>query len=471
MDVLLINPPAVQGVAMVREGRCMQRAGAWTAVWAPISLATIAAVLMNSGFKCHLADCIIEGLDTPQLLNRFSRLRPKLAVINTATPSIVSDLALAHDLKQAFPGLVTLAIGIHVSALPEASLALAPSLDAVVRAEPELTVREAAERLRQGLGLSGVAGLSLRLGDTIVHEPDREPADLERLPFPAWDLVPRDLYRMPLRDRPFLLVSTSRGCPYTCEFCADSTYYGKALRLKSPERIVKELAWIKTKFGITDFLFWAESFTLRRDWTLAVTNALIASGLKLDWVCNSRGDHATPEVLAKLKAAGCWMIGFGLESGSQKMLDLMGKRATVAEHRQAVLAAHAAGLMTTAHMVLGFPGETPETIQETIAFANSLPLDFVQFYCAVPFPGSELYRRAKAEGWIITDDWSRFEQNFSVLDLPDLKAAEVMAWRRKAYRSFYLRPGRILQAVRQNPTPSGLLKLWRMSTQFRDWIA
>lgn len=471
MEVLLINPPAAEGVAIVREGRCMQRAGAWTAVWAPISLATIGAVLLQAGFSCHLADCIIEGLDSAGLLERFGRLRPRLAVLNTATPSIGSDLKLARELKHAFPGIVTLAIGIHPTALPEETLQMAPELDAIVRGEPELTIRESAERIQQNRPLAGVPGLSVRQDGQIVHGPERPPAELDELPFPAWHLVRRELYRLPFSHRPFLLVATSRGCPYTCAFCADSTYYGRRLRLKSPGRLVKELDWVKTKFGISDFLFWAESFTLKRDWTLAVADALLAAGLQVKWVCNSRGDQVDEELLRQLKAAGCWMIGFGLESGAQKILDLMGKKTTVEQHRRAVLAAKAAGLMVTAHMVLGYPGETEATIKETIAFVQSLPLDYVQFYCAVPFPGSALYLRAKAEGWINTNDWSRFEQNFSVLDLPGLKAEEVMAWRRRAYRRFYFRPRRILRVLGQNASPAGLVNLWRMFRQFQDWMA
>jgi anaerobic magnesium-protoporphyrin IX monomethyl ester cyclase len=470
MNVLLINPPAPKGVAMVREGRCMQRKGAWTAVWSPISLATIAAVLEQEGFHCQLVDCIIEGIGTEELVQRARKYPPKLAVINTATPSIDSDLKLAAFLKQAFPGITTLAIGIHVTALPDESLEMEPQLDAVVRGEPELTIREVAERLRLNKTLEGVTGLSLRNNDQIWHYPDREPADLDQLPFPAWHLVRRDLYLMPFLNRPFLLVGTNRGCPYPCAFCADATYYGKRVRLKSPQRIVRELDWIKTKFHIRDFLFWAESFTLNQEWAKEVADAIKRAGLDIAWVCNSRPDNVDPVLLDKIKAAGCWMIGYGLESGSEQMLRAMDKRATVEQNREAVIMAKRAGLDVTAHMVIGFPGETRETIQQTIEFARSLPLDSVQFYCAVPFPGSRLYIQAKKHGWINTTDWELFEQNYSVLDLPTMTAKEIMEWRKRAYQSFYLSPGKFLKISLRFMTMPGITHMARMIREFRGWV-
>jgi anaerobic magnesium-protoporphyrin IX monomethyl ester cyclase len=470
MNVLMVNPPAPQGVEIVREGRCMQRKGAWTAVWPPISLASIAAALEQEGFHCQLVDCIIEGLGTEDLVSRAGNYTPHLAVINTATPSINADLKIASALKKAFPGITTLAIGIHVTALPDDCLEMEPDLDGIVRGEPELTVREAAERLRLNKSLAGVSGLSLREGDQIRHYPDREPADLDRLPFPAWHLVQRDLYRMPFLNRPFLLVGTNRGCPYVCEFCADATYYGRKLRLKSPERLVRELDWIKTKFGIRDFLFWAESFTLNPEWTKEVAKAIIRARLDIAWVCNSRPDHVDPELLEKIHAAGCWMIGYGLESGSDEILKAMNKKATVDQNRTAVLMAKRAGLDVTAHMVLGFPGETEETIRKTISFARSLPLDFAQFYCAVPFPGSRLYHNAKKHGWLNTTDWKWFEQNYSVLDLPTISAQEIMEWRRKAYYSFYLSPRRLLNISGRFMSRNGITQMRRMLKEFRGWV-
>lgn len=470
MRVHLINPPAANGVDMVREGRCMQRAGAWTAVWAPISLATIAAVLEESGMTCRIDDCIIEKLDVLSLLERARKFGADLFIINTATPSIIFDLVLADRLKQEFPDSTAVAIGIHVTALAEQSLASAPGLDAVARGEPELSVRDLALAIRDGKTAEPPPGITMKTKAGIINGPDRPPADLDRLPPPAWRLVRTDLYRMPFSNRPFLLVGTSRGCPFHCDFCADPAYYGHALRTKSPENIVDELKSARDQFGIRDFLFWSESFTLKREWTMAVLREIIGADPGISFVCNSRTDHVDPELLALLKQAGCWMIGFGLESGSQRMLDLMNKKVTVEVNREAVIMAKRAGLQVTAHLVIGYPGETAETARETIEFACGLPLDYAQFYCAVPFPGSALYERAASEGLISDSSWDMYEQNCAVLSGPELSAEEVMAWRRRAYKRFYSNPSRVWRVLRHRVGLRGAPAFARMVLSFREWI-
>ncbi len=470
LRIQMINPPAASGVDMVREGRCMQRAGAWTAVWAPISLATIAAVLEDEGAGCRLDDCIIEGLDKDELLQRARAFQPRMFVINTATPSIDSDLGLADELKKEFPDSKILAIGIHVTALPEQSLKTAAGLDAVVRGEPELTVRDAARAVERGQTLKGIPGMSLRDGDGFSHGPDREPAVLDQLPFPAWGLVKTHLYRMPFSAKPFLLIGTSRGCPYHCTFCADPAYYGHKLRTKSPERVAAEIEHVREEFAIYDFLFWSESFTLNREWAARVLEEIIKLDLGVRFVVNSRTDHVDPELLGLLHRAGCWMIGLGLESGSQRILDLMNKKVTVERNRQAVEQAKKAGLQVTAHMVLGYPGETEDTVRQTIDFACSLPLDYAQFYCAVPFPGSPLFNTASEKGWVEQEPWHRFEQNFAVMDLPGMSPAELQAWRRRAYRRFYASPSRVWRVIRRDVGVRGMPAFARMVIEFRGWV-
>ncbi len=453
---------------MVREGRCMQRAGAWTAVWAPISMATIAGVLENAGHTVLLTDCIVENVNTSSLAGMAARFDPHLIVLNVATPSVKSDIATAQVLKKNCPGAKVGAFGIHVTALPEDTLGMNSALNFVIRGEPEGAIEEL---VGAGLNPRGVAGLSRREGEEVVHEPDRAPvADIDSMPFPAWRLVDRKRYIMPFTNRRFLLLGTGRGCPHNCAFCADPTFYGRKLRLREPRRVVDEMEWVGRNFGIRDFLFWSESFTLKRDYAANICDEILRRGIETSWAANSRVDDVDPELLRLMKRAGCWVIGYGAEAGTDKALRLMKKNITTEAIREAVHRTVETGIGAVAHVVLGYPGETEEDVLETISFIKSLPLDFAQFYCAVPFPGSPLYERALGKGWINTSDWSKFEQNHCVLDTPWLAASKVMELRERAFREFYLRPRAFLSAARYVKSPSVAMRMARMLLQFRNWI-
>lgn len=473
MRVLFLNPPPVEGVNVVREGRCMQRTGAWTAVWAPVSLATTAAVLREQEMEVRLADCSVEDIDLAGLGRIIREWQPSLVVINTATPSIESDVAIASLVRQEQPQAKSVAIGIHPSALPASCFDMDDKLDMVVRGEPEFAVRDAALALRDGSDPGSVAGLSWRDGEGVIHENKERPfiADLDELPFPAWDLVDTGLYSLPFSGKPFLLVATARGCPYGCTFCANKIYYGSRLRKRSPGRIVDEMQWAGERFGIHDFLIWSESFTNDQEYAMETAAEIRRRGLGIDWVCNSRVDTVSPRLLEAIKAAGCWMIGYGIESGSQEVLDSVRKGTTLAQSANAVRMAQEAGLEVTGHCILGFPGETEATMQETINFTKFLKLDYVQFYCAVAFPGSSLYSRCIESGWIEDGaDWKYFEQNFSVINTPQLRAEQVMAARERAYRQFYRQPHVVLNSVRKIRRPADAANFARMVKDFLTWV-
>ncbi len=466
MRALLVNPPPYRGVAQVREGRCMQRRGAWTSVWPPLSLALTAAVLRRAGHQVRLIDAITANLSLEQLAAEADGYGPGLCIVNTATPSIDGDVAAAAAIKGRIPSCRTALIGIHPAALPDETFALSPLFDAIVRGEPEA----AALDLASAQPLASIPGISFRTARGIRHNPDRAPiAGLDRLPFPAWDLIDIGGHRMPLSGEPFLLVPTGRGCPRHCRFCADHAYYGRRLRLFTPERIVDEIEHDLTAHGVRQFLFWAESFTLNRQHALTTAEELIRRRLSVGWVCNSRVDQVDPELLAAFRRAGCWMIGYGFESGSQRVLDLMGKGTTLAQAELAVDWAHRAGLQVTGHLMLGYPGETEQDIRQTINFAKGLRLDFAQFYAAVPFPGSDLYRQAVTHGWLTCSDWSRFEQNYSVLNAGQVLPSAVERLRRQAYRSFYLRPSQIIRTVRNLRTTGARRQALAAALDFGSW--
>lgn len=466
MKVLLINPPAYLGVSQVREGRCMQRAGAWTSVWPPLSLALTAAVLRRAGHQVRLNDCIVENISREGLAEIARDFKPDWCLFNSATPSIAGDMETVDVLKKALPACRMAVLGIHPTALPEETFALSQQLEVIIMGEPEQTALE----LISADALDNVAGISYRKNGIIKHNPPR-PAieDLDSLPFPAWDLIQRDLYKLPLSDKPFLLLATNRGCPFKCKFCADHVYYGRKLRKFSPQRIVDEIEHDIKEIGVKEFLFWAESFTLDRQHAIAVAEEIISRKLEIGWVCNSRVDQVDREMLEAFKRAGCWMIGFGVESGSQRMLDLMRKGTTLEQSREAVKTAQEAGLQVTAHVMIGYPGETAGEIKQTIALVKELKFDFAQFYAAVPFPGSELFREVKAKGMTTTDDWRYYEQNFCVIRTDQLEPRQVERWRNKAFREFYLRPGQIIKTMAHLRTPGAWRQALKAIWEFKDW--
>ncbi|MFA5070493.1 MAG: radical SAM protein [Patescibacteria group bacterium] len=449
----------------------MQRKGAWTAVWAPISLATMGAIFEKEGYAVKLNDCIVENIDFRQLEKIIRQFSPSVVIINTATPSIESDLKVAALAKSIDRRILTVVFGIHVTALPKETLEMAKDLDLVVRGEPEETVKEIAAYLNRGDRLENIKGLSYRKNGQIIQQEDRPLVqNLDTFPFPAWHLVDISKYTLPFKNKPFLLVDTGRGCPFNCTFCSAAAFYGHQVRLRSVKNLVDELVYIKDKYKVDEFLFWTESFTLNNDYAKAVCREIISRHLKIGFVCNSRVTGIDRELLALIKKAGGWMIGYGVESGSQKILDQAKKGITLKQIEEAVNLAKEVGLDVTAHVIFGLPGETQETMRETLKFCLRLPLDYAQFYCAVPFPGSQFYQEAKQNNWLVDSRWPYLEQNFCVIDYFSLSSRQIMDFRRQAFRKFYLRPKMIFKALGRIDSWWSIKYFFSMLKDFLTWI-
>ena len=252
------------------------------------------------------------------------------------------------------------------------------------------------------------------------------------------------------------MVAPTRGCPYSCSFCTTHSYYGSSLRRRSPGRVVQEIRRNVESFGVRDFLFWSDTFTLDRQYVKDLCRAILDSKLKVSWACNSRIDTADLETFRIMKKAGCWMVSYGIESSSQDVLNRSKKGAEVQDADQAVRWTQEAGMMATGHFVLGLPGDTVSSIQETIAFSMTLGLDFAQYYCAVPFPGSSLYQEAKENGWLPDTPWEDFRQDKALLQLPGLPPETVERLRDDAYKRFYSNPKAWLskiQLIRPSAVP------------------
>lgn len=447
MRTLLINPPPVDGERFIREGRCMQSVDSWAAIWPPLSLGILASQARRHG-DIDLFDANVEdSYDIERTVARAVAFEPDVVVVNTSFPSIEGDAACAQALKNACPNATIVGFGVFFSLLDEQALAACPGFDVGITGEPEPTFAELLERLASGRDLEGLAGALRRAGDTVVKGPARAfMEDLDRLPFAARDLFRNESYTLPHNGRPFTLINVSRGCPYPCIYCIAPTYYGKTIRRHSLEYVLRELEHCQKEHGIDQFLFWEEVFTLDRPFGMALCDAIIERGWKISWATTTRADRVDLEILRKMKAAGCDLLGLGIESGVQEILDTAKKKETVTQIEEAVVLCRHAGLRTMGHFIFGLPGETEETVKRTIDFGLSLGLDYIQCYAAVPYPKTELWEMAREHGWLRSDRWQEFDfGGRSSMDVGSIRPDQVDAAREELFRRFYLRPKTLMR--------------------------
>ncbi len=462
--ILLVNPPHPEGKGFTREGRCTQEARVWATQWPPVSLATAAAFLEAGGRRTLILDCPAVGMNLEALRRRAEAFEPAWIFVTTGTPTLSADLAAARQLKQAAPAAQVAVLGTHVTADPESALS-AGGIDAVIRGEPEGTIAALCRSKTEDC--KKVAGISFVDADGAVrHNPDRPWLDPVDIPAPAWDRLDLSPYRLPLKGRPFLIVAPVRGCPYRCTFCTAPQYYGRALRMRPVSRVADEIEQNVARFGITDYLIWADTFTASRSYVADFCREIRRRRLRIAWTCNSRVDTVDDEILAEMKRAGCWMISYGIESADERVLSRSKKNITAADSARAVAAARRTGLVVSGHFIFGLPGDSTARMNKTLAFALELPLDIGQFYAASPFPGTGLFSEALEKGWLRPD--AAGSQSRSVMDLPNLSAGEVDAFRRMAFRKFYLRP-KVMLRLLSLVSPAAFPHLAQSLLRFSGW--
>jgi anaerobic magnesium-protoporphyrin IX monomethyl ester cyclase len=471
MRILLFNLPGPGGEGYIREGRCEQRLSSFMYRMLPVSLPSTAGLLRAEGHQVRILDASTQRVAPHEITHEVRRFDPALVVMTLSTPTYESDVAIIKDLT-GWTRAYLAAIGVHVTANPAETLADS-RLHAVVRGEPEWTVADLAAALASGRDLATVHGLSFRRADgEVVHNADRGfEGDLDELPPPARDLVREEDYFLPIVNRPYTLVVPSRGCPHHCTYCTAPSYYGKRLRQRTPARVVDEIEEIARRGVVKDFTMWSDTFTLDRKFVMDMCRELQARRLDIRWMCNSRVDSIDAEMAAAMQASGCVGISFGIESGVQQILDNVRKGTTVEQGRIAVRTVKTAGMQTLGHFILGLPGETPETIRQTIDYAKEVDPDWAQFYCATPFPGTAFMAEAKKAGHLSeTAPWRAYEFNTPIISTPTLSAAELKRARMRAYLEFYARP-RIVKRVIGQVRPEHLFGLFGQAYAFaRGWV-
>ena len=418
------------------------------AIFIPLGISYLAAALEEKGYQVDVIDCQVSKPTREDLEAEFKRRQPDVVGVTSATLTYLPAVEIVKTAKQALPNCLTMMGGPHVTVLDEQTLSENPEVDIVVRGEGEQTMLELAKLVsnRDLKTLGEVAGITFRKNGQIFHTPDRPfIKDIDALPHPAHKHFEVSMYR--ILGKMYLPIITSRGCPYQCAFCLASRMCGRGFRARSPSKVVDELEWLRDTFGANAFAFYDDTFTFDVKRALAICDEMQNRKVGLPWDCRTRVDRVTKDVLAKLRNANCQLIHFGVESGSQKMLDAMKKGTTVEQNERAIKWAKEVGISVAISLVAGYPGETPEMLKQTINFIRRTEPDYVYMCEAVPYPGTELYDLVKELGWEMSSDWSQYHEQTQVFKSPLLPLQTIEETKKAFYDhffspSYYLRKSR-----------------------------
>ncbi len=467
--ILLIVPPTGR---FIREDRCQTPIDKLKTVSLrpPIDLLYTAGAYESVGCDCRLFDYPAENLGWDHLERQLSEWRPDHLVMSITTPSLEGDLAAANLAKKVSPKTLTIAKGAHFNTLDLDTLRSCASLDVAMRGEYELTAMD----LGRGLPLAEIAGITWR---TPAGEAQRNPArplaaDLDELPFPARHLAKNRLYTRPDTGEPQTTLVTNRGCPHSCTYCLSRQVSGSRNRYRSVENVMAEIRECVGRHGVRNFLFRSDLFTQNRKWVIELCQAIIDSGLKIQWASNSRVDTINEEVLGWMKKAGCWVIAYGVESGSQETLDRIHKKATVQQAVDAIALTRRMGIRSSAYLLFGLPWDSDETLREQMEFACRLDPDFFEVFFIYPFPGTEMYEESVAAGLLAPGEIPRDAYGVPAMPTLHLTREQLIAWRKRALRRFYMRPAYILRTLRGAGSMHAIGNYIRLGwDQMRDLIS
>lgn len=471
VDIMLVNPPTPDGGLWIRTQHRVGRRTRENMVWPQVSLAQMAA-LLHPVYKIKVVDCNAERMGWPEFTRLLDKYQPKYYLTQMTAPTLENDLYgcfLAHA-----RGAKTIAFGTHITPIPVETMRPYPSLDIALVGEPDLTIRDLLDHLEGriderspeikamfdkhdpmykpsfnedgSVNMHGIKGIAWRKnGEIILNFPRPFVADLDQMPIPMHELLPLQTYRMPLIKGPFTFIVTSRGCPAGCTYCIKHVSYQYATRLRSPKLIMEEL-WYLKKLGIHNIHMYADLFTVNRDQVVELCKMIIEENIGIKWTCNSRVDFVDEEMLALMGKAGCRLISWGIESGNEQILKHARKGAYPDKAERALRWAKKAGIMNWGYFIIGLPGETEETIRETIDFAKKLPLDIALFHVAAPYPGTPFFFEVVENKWFRPGTrWEQVDMDKgTVLDYPNISAERLLYWQKRAFREWAFRPGPLL---------------------------
>jgi anaerobic magnesium-protoporphyrin IX monomethyl ester cyclase len=430
LHVTLVNPPYPRGDFLHPP-------------FPPLGLGYLAAVLLKNQFEVDVIDCTTTKMTHEEAGKEISKRQPDIVGITSTILTYKSALKIAKIAKEVCPKCITILGGPLVTFWDEKALQQCASLDIVVRKEGENTMLELVQRIEAGKDYSDVLGTTCRKDGKIVKNPDRPYIqNLDDTPLPARHLWPKESFT---RYGIFNLVS-SRGCLEWCNFCTEVRLHGRKHRGRSPKNVVDELEFLHNKYGAEYFCFLDAAFTANQHRAAEICEEIKNRKLKIKWSCETRIDMISKELLHKMKEAGCISIWFGVESGSQTVLNGMKKGISLAQVERTFKMAKEAGIKPEPNMILGFPGETKKTTWESIRFVKKLNPDHMGCYAvATPYPGTPMYDIIEKNGWLEVTDFEKYDTATATFGTPTLSMKELTKIYDQAFKGYYYHPTYVLR--------------------------
>ncbi|HSD82366.1 MAG TPA: radical SAM protein [Anaerolineae bacterium] len=527
VDILLVNPPTPDKAIWIRSQHRVGRRSRENMIWPQMELAQMAAMLMPD-YTVEIIDANALRMSWPEFEAKLKELRPRFYLTQVTAPTLTNDMYGAFLARSL--GAITIGFGTHVTPMPRETLEQFPALDFVLRGEPELTLRELMDTVMAANGLwsvedgkllcadrhpadesghlaammkdadpmwtpawtaaitdrpladermkvapsqlAAIRGLAWRRDGEIAVNFDRPfIRNLDDLPIPAHHLLPFDKYRIPAIKGTYTFIVTSRGCTAGCKYCIKHVSYQFSIRLRSPENIMQELRVLKN-LGLKHVHMYADLFTVNREQVMKLCQMMIDEKLGLTWTCNSRVDYVDEEMLKLMGKSGCTYISWGIESSNEQILKRAAKGYRLEQAPRALKWAHQAGIKNWGYFIIGLPGETPETIRQTIKFAKELPLDIALFHVAAPYPGTPFFFEVLENNWFRPDtQWEQVDMDKStVLDYQGLTAEELEYWQKRAFREWAFRPGPMWTFIKSINGPRVFKSAFEIALGTLGWV-
>jgi radical SAM superfamily enzyme YgiQ (UPF0313 family) len=432
MNILLLNPPGDRLYARDKYCTSVSKARYY---WPQIDLLMLSGILGQS-HRVEALDAIVEGLDADAARARIERARYDAIVFLTSSASWKSDFSFMEAIKKS-TGCLTIANGGFLLFRGAEVMRSHGWMDAVL-------LDFTADDILRYLDGNGEIKTMIYRRDGAIVKSDRSTAREFSIPVPRHELFPLKKYLFPLQRYPvFTVVNASFGCPFKCNFCISATL---PYKLRDVDNVLEELRYVRG-LGIREVLFHDSTFTARRDYSTRLCDSMIREKLGLHWICQTRVDCVDEELLGIMKRSGCHSIEFGVESGADSVRKEMSKGVSTGQIERAFSLCRKEGIRTDGFFIIGMPGDTEESINNTIDLAIRLKCDFAAFSLPMPHPGTKLGEAVKINGWVLSERDLFDDVSSPTATYTGLTGKRVWELRNFAYRRFYMRPGYILRRI------------------------